>query len=437
MPPNNKDAEESVLSAIMTFERDPRQVAFLSPDDFYSKTNQTIYKSIKSLSDKKQPIDSVSVCQKLNESGKLEEIGGVTFISSMLDSAPIAVNFTHYAQIVKDCAVQRQVINAAQKIVEAGLAKKTPAEELVSMAQSMMLGIKTTGNDDSIVDAETYADDGLGYIEEMSSGANINRLKTGFSQFDNVCNIIGPLLIVIAARPGIGKTAFAMSLVRNITRMDNMIGFLSLEMPKEQLFLRHIAIETGINLARFNLPKKDKMALNEKEKSKVYRSAEQISRLPLLMDDGQATIDDIERKCRIMVEKGAKGIFIDQLSKISGGKGSDTEKFAGWVNRLALLKKELKIPIFLLAQINRKVADRADKMPTLDVLKQTGALEEDADIIFFINRPGYYDDNVDKGCAEINLAKHRNGATWWHKQIVFNPSTTYYSESLNGESYRK
>ena len=432
VPPNNKDAEESVLSAIMTFERDPKQIAFLEPEDFYSKTNQIIFRAIQHLYNKHEPVDSVTVCQQLKEAGDLIGVGGVAHISNILDSAPVALNFGHYAKIVKDCATQRQIITAAQKIIKAGLVKKTPADELVGMAQSAMLGIKTTGNDDNILTADIYADDGMGYVEDLSLGMNPNRIKIGFSQFDNVCNIIGPILIIISARPGIGKTAFALSIVRNATRMDTMMGFLSLEMPKEQIFLRHLAIETGINLARFSLPKNHAKTLSEKEWAKVAREAEKISRLPLLMDDSQATIEDAERKCRIMAEKGVKGIVIDQLSKFSGGKGSDTENFTRWVNRLALLKKELNIPIILLVQTKRGVETRIEKMPNLSDLKQSGAIEEDADMVFFINRPGYYDQNVDKSISEIHLAKNRNGAPWWHKGIHFNPSTTYYSEFLPG-----
>lgn len=430
VPPNNKDAEESVLSALMTFERDPKQISFLKPEDFYADKNTYIFQAIQALSIKADPIDVVAVAQKLDEMDKLETIGGAVYLSEIMDCAPIAVNFKHYAQIIKDCSTQRQIIKAAQKIINAGLIKKMPADELVGMAQSLMLGIKNTSNDDNIVNAEAYASDGMDYVDELGSGMNPNRIKTGFSQFDRICNISGPLLIIISARPGIGKTALAMSILRNVSKMETMAGCLSLEMPKEQLFIRHLAIETGINITRFAVPEGERGCLDENECQKVAREAEKISRLHILMDDSPAKIEDVERKCRIMVEKGAKVIFIDQLSKISGGSGKDTEKFTKWVNRLALLKKEIGIPIFLLAQINRGIADRAEKMPTLTDLKQTGALEEDADMVFLINRPGYYDDKVDKSIAEINLAKHRNGAPWWHKQIHFNPTTTYYSESV-------
>lgn len=437
IPPNNRNAEEAVLSALMSFERDPKQISFLTPEDFYSKKNSIIFFAIQKLLEKLEPIDVVSVGRKLEEINQLEFIGGAHYISEIMDTAPIAVNFKHYAQIVKDCATQRSVILAAHKILDAGLVQKMPADELVGLAQASMLGIKNTSNDDNILGAETYALDGMAYLGELGSGSNPDRIKIGFGQFDKVCNIFGPLLIIIAGRPGIGKTAFAMSIVRNVSRMGTMTGFLSLEMPKEQLFLRHVAIETGINMARFNIPYGEKDSLNKKEQSKVARESEKISKLPLLMDDSPAKIEDIERKCRIMEEKGVKNIFIDQLSKISGGKGADTEKFSRWVNRLALLKKELGIPIFLLAQINRGVADKLDKMPSLTNLKQTGALEEDADMVFLINRPGYYDDKIDKSEAEIHLAKNRNGAPWWHKQIHFNQTTTYFSETLGGESYRK
>jgi len=434
LPPQNKSAEEAVLSALMIFERDPKQISFLDEDDFYFKNNSLIFRAIRCLSKKHEPVDVVSVAQKLGELGDIENIGGISYLTTIMDSAPVAVNFRHYAQIVKDCAVQRKVIFAAQSIVTEGLIKRTPAEELVSMAQSVMLGIKTTGNDDSIVGAVNYADEGLNYIENLSNGMNPNRVKTGFSQFDSICNIMGPLLILIAARPGIGKTSFALSIMRNMLRMEDSVGFLSLEMPKEQIFLRHVAIESGINLARFNLPQGTNGALSEDEWNDVGRMTDMISRLPLAIDDSPASIEDVERKGRIMKEKfDIKALFVDQLSKIKGGRGSLYEIYTSRVNRIADLKKELGIPIFLLAQINRSVTENADKMPTMASLKQTGALEEDADMIFFLNRPGYYDEKIDKSIAEINLAKHRNGAPWWHNKINFNQGTTYYSENLNGE----
>lgn len=430
LPPQNKAAEEAVLSAIMTFERDPGQISFLEPDDFYFEKHRIIFDAIKSLCAKHEPIDSVSVAHRLGDIGKLEAAGGVSYIASIMDSAPVAVNFRHYAQIVKDCAIQRQVVFAAQKIVTEGLIKNTPAEELLSLAQSTMLNIKTSCNDDAIIGAEAYCNEGFDYLETLSIGMNPNRLKTGFNQFDKICSIMGPLLILIAARPGIGKTSFALSLMRNMLRMDDSVGFLSLEMPKEQIFLRHVAIETGINLARFNLSSCDKNAITREEWKKIGIVSDQIGRMPMFIDDSSARIEDVERKCRIMKEKGVKAIFIDQLSKIKGGSGSLYEIYTTRVNRIADLKKELDIPIFLLAQINRGVTDNADKMPTMANLKQTGALEEDADLIFFINRPGCYDENIDKSIAEINLAKHRNGSVWWHKAINFNPVTTYYSERI-------
>lgn len=430
VPPQNKEAEEAVLSAIMTFERDPGQISFLEPCDFYFEKHRIIFDAVKSLCAKHEPIDSVSVAQRLGDSGKLDTAGGISYIASIIDSAPVAVNFRHYAQIVKDCAIQRQVILAAQSIVTEGLIKNMPAEELLSLAQSTMLNIKTTCTDDAIQGSIPYVNDGINYIESLSKGMNPNRLKTGFKTFDSICNIMGPLLILIAARPGVGKTSLALSMMRNMLKMDHKIGFLSLEMSKEQIFLRHLAIETGINISRFSVQDGEQGCLGEDEWESVLKMSEKISKMPFLIDDSSARIEDVERKCRIMKEQGVKGIFIDQLSKIKGGTGGLYEIFTKRVNRLSDLKKELDIPIFLLAQINRGVVDNADKMPNMAQLKQSGALEEDADMIFFINRPGHYDENIDKSIAEVHLGKHRNGSPWWHKDIHFNQKTTYYSEII-------
>ena len=431
VPPHDTNAEEAILCSLMTFEKDPKQVSFLKPEDFYSKRLRKIFKAIKILSSENNPTDIVAVAHKLDEMNELEPVGGVAYMASIIDSAPMAVNFKHYAQIVKDCATQRQVIMAAQKVVDAAMINKMPVNELVSMAQSSMLGISVSGQDDRIIDATTYAVEGMDYIDGLCSGCNPDRLKTGFSRFDAIVNLVGPLLIIISARPGIGKTAFMMTLARNMVRMENKIGIISLEMPKEQLFLRHLAVEANINLSRFSLPDGTKGALTPEERSKLESKAKFISRLPLFVDDSMATIDDLKRKSRIMVDNyGVQGIFIDQLSKLSGGKGKDYEKYTRWVNEIALLKKELGIPIFLLAQTNRNISDRVDKMPTLSDLKQTGAIEEDADMVFFINRPGVFDETTDKSVAEINLAKHRMGATWRHRGVVFNEGTTYFSEDL-------
>ena len=285
------------------------------------------------------------------------------------------------------------------------------AYEAVSAITKDLTAIDTDSVE-SFISASDLAAQSYERIKSRVNKESEQGYKTGFDSFDALLNIRNALLILIAGRPGMGKTAFALSIVRRMCLDDISVGFFSLEMPKEEIDDRFTQMDTAISTNDMNRYR----GVTDRQLKEINGSCNDRRAWKLQIDDGSSTIDAIERKARRMRRMGIQILFIDQASRISGGRGSDYEKFTERSNRIAALKKELKIPIVLLAQINRGSDMTASKEPSVSHLKQTGSFEEDADIIFLLHRPEEFEtDPVKKapliGRAIVNMAKHRQGQT--------------------------
>jgi replicative DNA helicase len=431
LPPQNTDIEQELLCSILLQSADITEISdILKPEDFYKSSHQMIFKSMVLLSLKKINIDLVSVANKLKNLEELESIGGPAYLSKLVDNVPVALNALHYAEEIKKYSMRREIIQRAYEIAE--LAQEG-CENVIETCQRKILDIEDPGSKDKFYTMSQLADEGLDRIEKINSEKQEKGYRIGFSNFDKLCNIIGSKLIIVAGRPGHGKTSFLLTVSRTFARNKIKTGILSIEMDKEQLHDRSLASISEINTMKLVSYK----GIKKDEWDHVNRSSERLSKLPIIIDDtGSVTIDDVERKCRKMVKLGCKVIFIDQLSKIKGSRGkSEFEKYTHNVNRIADLKKELRIPIFLLSQLNRELEKRPakDREPKMSDLKQTGALEEDADIIFFIYRPEKYETDpkkakLIKGQTVINMAKHRQGATFRDPGIMFIEQTTTFQD---------
>ena len=434
-PPQNLEAEESLLCSCLM--EDPAEVIdILFPEDFYKLAHQKIFKAIMNLYKAKQPIDLVSVVTELRVMGCLEECGGATYTSKLLN-IPQASNMISYAKMIKSASVGREIIKRANTIsnsVYDTTITNGNIVEILDKAQSDMLGIKFELGNENIISFPDLCVNRVEQYDELSRGKVLG-LKTGFPSLDYLTGgFWGSKLIIISARPRVGKTAIMLNMAKNIASCEHNVGIFSIEMDKEELIDRQISAETGINSIRLSTAQ----GITNEEWRKIHESAEKIYRYSIYVDDtGGLTIQELKRRARKMVKQGIKIIFIDQLSKIRGGQGkSEYEQRSFVVNELATLKKELRIPICLLAQINRKADDRPDKKPTLSDLKSTGSLEEDADIILIGHRPFLYSKAPeDEGKATWELAKHRQGPTrniemrFDEKTVRFYEVTTNYGGS--------
>lgn len=429
LPPQNLEAEESLLASILVYDN-IFEDCDLDPEDFYKTDHQKIFKIMKNLKSKGERIDLVTIgsCLMAEDNRDL-----IYYISKLPDTAPLTTNIKSTVKIIKSLSVKRKlaisIMNIQDKIDSSSL------ENLIDFAQSEIMKFTVTDSENKIFHISDLLTNHIDTIEKHNTIKKTNAIKTGFQSLDKRLDIDGPTYSIIAGRPGMGKTAFALSIIKNMALNNQKPGILSLEMGKNKLLDRWLAMMTGINSMNFH----KYQALNAKDWQKIQDAVTTISDLwnVYISDAPARSIGILERQARQMVSKGVNALFIDQLNQI-GAKGDDDFKnFTRHSQRIAQLKKELGIPIFLLSQLNRKVEDRSNKEPTLADLKMSGSLEEDPDIIIFLYRPVYYEtDQHKKALIErdvyVNIAKNRDGETYNEKNlIIYDKSRTLFEEDFS------
>lgn len=412
-PPHNIDTEESVLSSLF-MDNSGFDEIFIEPEDFYKSAHQKIFRAMLDLRDKQEPVDLVTIGQYLDNDGKLSEIGGASFLASISDSAPSAVNVKKYAEDIKELSVKREIIITASNILEKTLSGGD-CNELLSYAQKTMLEIQNTSTIDELHPIKDGLYKHLGAIEDYQTKDMGNDFKIGLPFMDKVLRLTGGKLIIIAGMTSFGKTSFALSIGKGIAENYNTkVGVLSLEMDKDSLYDKCLSIDADVNNMKFY----KKGGLNQSEFGRLAEATDRLSNIPLFIDDKGRNIEDIKRICRKMKRDGFGLIIIDQFSHVSvPGAKTELERYTKISNELAMLKKELRLPIIALSQFNR-TADEFN--PTVRDLKHSGALENDADIILLLSKPSNGDtiDYVTKPkgkdyryfTVKINCPKNRNGA---------------------------
>ena len=421
-PPQNIDAEESILSALFINNNGFEYTGELTPEDFYKGANRKIYASMLGLIKNKEPVDLVTVAQDLQKKDELESVGGAAYLSNISNNAPMAANVGAYSRLVMGLARSREMIKIASGIIENGFSV-SDVEQYISDSQAKILSVQTSTSKDKFFDMETLMQEGLERIEKAQAAEFELGLKFGFPTLDNFMQNWGSKLILLAARPGMGKTSLALSIAVNLGYQGITSGILSIEMDKEQFADKMISAESRVNSMAFYA----KDSLSSKSLVDIDIAAQSLATLPIYIDDSECNLEDVKRKGRKLKKLGAKILFIDQLNQIETEKG--LKPFLGISKNCSEIKrltKELRIPIVLLCQLNRELEKRNDKRPLMSDLAETGRLEQDADMILFLFREGYYKKYpketgyVDPSVTEIELAKNRQGAKDIERQVLFN-----------------
>ena len=416
VPPQDLGAERSVLGAMMLDTNAMSDaIGALQAEHFYRPTHGKVFEAMRDLYDKGEPVDEITVQAKLKELGSLEEVGGVSFIAALADSVPSAANINHYAKIVKERALIRDLIAATSSIVTKGYEGTTDVEQLLDDAEVKIFEITSARDQRAFSPLNEIVKDAFKMIEKRyEQRTAITGIPTGFGEFDTMTAGLQPSdLIIVAGRPSMGKTALALNMAQSAAvNAGKKVAVFSLEMAKEQLVMRMLCSQARIDASRMRGG-----FLKDSDWPKLAKAAGQLSEAPVYIDDtGAISIMEMRAKCRrLQADKGLDLIMVDYLQLMRGRSGSDgsREREISEISRgLKALARELSCPVIALSQLNRSLEQRQDKRPMLSDLRESGAIEQDADVITFVYRDEYYNtESEDKGIAEIIIGKQRNGAT--------------------------
>ncbi len=416
LPPQNIEAEQAVLGAIF-LEPSALTVAseILIPEDFYRASHQKIFNAMLKLNDEGKVVDLVTVTEELAAAKLIEDTGGVSYLSELASSVPTAANIEYYARIVEEKSLLRRLIRTATEIASDGYSREDEVEALLSEAEKNILAVaqrKNAGAFHNIKDVLVRTYDN---IEQMHQNAGeITGLETGFIELDRMtAGFQRNDLIIVGARPSVGKTAFALNIAQNVAhKTGENIAIFSLEMGAEQLVMRLLCAEGNIDAQRLRTG-----TLTDDDWGKLTMAMGSLSSSGIFIDDTPGVrISDIRSKCRrLKQEHGLGMILIDYLQLIlgSGRAGENRQQEVSEISRsLKQLARELQVPVIALSQLSRGVEQRQDKRPMMSDIRESGSIEQDADIVAFLYRDDYYDkESENKNIIEIIIAKQRNGPT--------------------------
>ena len=416
VPPQNIEVEQSVLSAILIQNNTlPEVLELLSEKDFYREAHRKIFAAMVDLFERSEPTDLITLTNVLKEQGQLESIGGASYLAELVDTVPMATNASHYAKIIREKATLRALIERAASITSRCFEDRGNVEELLDFAERSIFDISENKIRPAFHALADILTDTYKAVEDAyENKVLVTGVPTGFGSLDQkTSGLQSGDLVIIAGRPSMGKTALALNIAQNASIQTGMpIGIFSLEMSKEQLSLRMLSSEARIDSSRMRGG-----YLSETDLARINRAAGALYDLPLYIDDSPAiSALEIRAKARrMMMEKGLGLIIIDYLQLMRGRASAERRdlEISEISRSLKALAKELNVPVVALSQLNRKVEDRSNKRPVLSDLRESGAIEQDADVIMFIYRDEVY--NKKEGepdrTAEINVAKQRNGPT--------------------------
>ena len=437
VPPHDTEAEQAVLGSMLTdVDAVVDAIEILKPEDFYREDNKNIYEAMLNLYGKADPIDVITVKSELTSMGKFEVVGGLEYLATLPDKVPTTTNAIKYIHIVEEKSILRKLIKTANDLISLGYAQNEDIDVIIEQAEKKIFDIMQGKNQKGYTALKDILVESFAEIEKLYNQKEaITGIPTGFADLDyKTAGLHKSDLILIAARPAMGKSAFALNIATNaaINAKVPVIIF-NLEMSKSQLVNRMLCSEAMVDSNKIRTGKMD-----EEDWVKLATALGPLSEAPIYIDDTPGiTVSEIRAKCRkLKLEKDIGLVVIDYLQLIqgSGKKNASREQEISEISRsLKILAKELDIPVVALSQLSRAAEQRADHRPMLSDLRESGAIEQDADIVMFLYRDDYYNpDTEKKNIAEIILAKHRAGSTGTIELLWLGN----YTKFANIEKYR-
>ncbi len=411
-PPQNEEAEVSVLGSIL-LEKDAiiKVADIIMPEDFYNDAHKLIYTSMLELFERHQPIDLVTLTNKLREKKILDSVGGAAYISDLVNSVPSAANIVHYAKIIADKALLRKLIESSNDITNLAYEEKEETSRVLDKAEQKIFKVAEKHLKGKFIAIKSILEESFERIDELHKDKDkLRGVPTGFKELDNILAGLQPSdLIILAARPSVGKTSLALNIAQHVARKEGIATALfSLEMSKEQLVDRLLASEAKVDSWKLRTGN-----LDDDDFPKIGRAMAALSEAPFFIDDSPL-INVLEMRTkarRLQAEKGLGLVIVDYLQLMQGGNSENRVQEISEISRsLKGLARELSVPIIALSQLSRAVEARPDKRPILSDLRESGSIEQDADVVMFIYRDELYNPETEKkGVSEIIIRKHRNG----------------------------
>ena len=415
IPPHDIDAEQAVLGSMLT-DREAVNAAIevLKEEAFYREDNRAIYQAIVNLYNKSEPIDIITLKDELESMGKFEQVGGFDYLASLPDKVPTTANVQKYIKIVEEKSILRNLIKTANEIIELGYDPAEDVEDIMDGAEKRIFDLMQSKNQKGYTPIKDVLVESFTKLEELyNRKQHITGVPTGFAELDyKTAGLHGSELILIAARPAMGKTAFALNLATNAALRGNTpVAIFSLEMSKDQLVNRILCSEAMVDSNKVRTGK-----LGEDDCVKLAGAIGPLSEAEIYIDDTPGiSVTEIRTKCRkLSIDKGIGLVVIDYLQLVQGSKraGSREQEIAEISRSLKILAKEINVPVIALSQLSRAVEQRPDHRPMLSDLRESGSIEQDADIVMFLYRDDYYNkESEKKDIAEVIIAKQRGGQT--------------------------
>ncbi|HUS62486.1 MAG TPA: replicative DNA helicase [Acidimicrobiales bacterium] len=415
VPPNNLEAEESLLGAmLLSREAVTAAVERVGADDFYKPAHGHVYEAITSLFSQGEPIDPVTVAEELRRAGLLDAIGGQATLVSLQAGTPATTSAGRYARIVEEHALLRRLIGAAGEIAEMGYALPDDVTATLDLAETMVFQLTERRSTDTTKALRELLDGTLDRLDALyAKGASITGTPTGFTDLDdNLSGLQDSALIIVGARPSIGKTAFALNIAANAAMKANVPTLIfSLEMGHQELAQRLLCAEAKIDAKKVRNGR-----LSDLDWEKIHANLGPLAEAPIYIDDNpHLTVMDIRAKARRIKSRHGLGLIIVDYIQLMSGRGNAENRqveVSEMSRGLKILARELQVPVVALSQLSRGLEARADKRPMLSDLRESGSLEQDADVVMFLYRDEVYNaESPDRGTAEVIVAKHRNGPT--------------------------
>jgi replicative DNA helicase len=440
-PPHSLEAEKAVLGGILVNNNALNAVlSIISPDDFYKDAHRKILERIINLVDKGLPVDLISLTEELRRAGLLEEVGGAAYVSSLLDGVHRNLNVEYYAQVIKEKSLLRRLIMSSAKIIAAGYEEKEDADELLNEAQSEIIEVAEQRVKPGFIPVGQLTGPVLDLIaQRIERHDAVTGVPTGFRDLDALTAGFHPSeFIVVAARPSMGKTALCLNISQYVgTKTDYSVGFFSMEMAKEQIVMRLLCAESQLDIKRVRTG-----FVSEREFEKLRLAAETLSQARIYIDETPGlTVMEMKAKARrLHLEQKLDLLFIDYIQLMrTGGRFENRNQEMSFISRsLKELAKEVRIPVVGISQLSRAPEKmRKEPRPQLSDLRESGAIEQDADVVIFIYRPEMYRPHEEslRGVAEIHVAKQRNGPTDTVKLVFLSRYARFADAELGYPEY--